>query len=230
MSPHNGELHEVPRDPLTNAPASTPLILVRHASSVRAKIGIWGRRFDAPLAVGFEHQLTESRSKLGSLHNPIIFSSPMKRCIQTANYLFPNRFIHVVDGLKAYHSGILEDVTEEYLREHHPNYMSSSFRDRFLRPSYGEESMADQAIRVAGGLLLVLKEQRTLGNCTDVGASVIFAHYSTINIIAHIVSRNFSTDTYADGVYDLQEGAFIRFEMDPATAASDIREHFRLAS
>ncbi|MBF6171110.1 histidine phosphatase family protein [Nocardia blacklockiae] len=187
------------------------LVLVRHARSVRAKTGIWGRLFDAPLDEGFEHQLSEARSALASLSEAAVFSSPLLRCRETADFVCPLAEIEVVDEFRAYHSGVFEDKPESFVHEHSPGYMELSYRERFLRPKFGEESVASQASRVRGGIRKVLQKGAPV--------SVIVAHYSTINIIAHVGSLNWDEDTYADGVYDLAEGAFIRMAIDPAAVA-----------
>jgi hypothetical protein len=76
--------------------------------------------------------------------------------------------------------------------------------------------MEAQASRVERGILKVLGEGAPI--------SVIVAHYSTINIIAHIGSLNWETDTYADGTYDVVEGAFIRKTVDPVVVLAGIRD------
>lgn len=192
------------------------LILVRHATSTRSRVGIWGRLYDAPLVEGFEDQLTETRAELESLEESKVYSSPLSRCLETAAFIFPRKSIQIVEKFRAYHSGFFEDKTEDFIREHNSEYMSLSYRDRFLRPHFDEESMAAQVSRVKTGILDVLGEGAPI--------SVIVAHYSTINIVAHISSLNWEIDTYADGTYDVVEGAFIRKTVDPAAVVAGIRD------
>lgn len=196
---------------------SMDLVLVRHATSTRAAMGIWGRRFDAPLAPGFEAQLAETVSALRAIGDPMIFSSPLLRCRQTAAYIFPDREILAIDEFIAYHSGDLEQMTEESVRQRYPAYPGLTFRDRFLEPAFGEESIAAQVQRVAHGLLRVLDGY--------IGTKVIVAHYSSINIIAHIAARNFDTRTYADGTYDLRDGAHLRLTVNPSAITGDLEWH-----
>ncbi|MEU0073925.1 histidine phosphatase family protein [Streptomyces sp. NPDC006332] len=192
------------------------LVLVRHATSMRSRVGIWGRLYDAPLVEGFEEQLAETRAALKSLEDPKVSSSPLSRCLETAAFVFPSKAVHIVGEFRAYHSGFFEEKTESFIREHNPEYMTLSYRDRFLRPHFDEESMEAQASRVKRGILRVLGEGDPI--------LVIVAHYSTINIIAHITSLNWETDTYADGTYDVAEGAFIRKTLDPVVVLAGIRE------
>lgn len=194
---------------------SMELILVRHATSTRARIGIWGRLFDASLEDGFEDQLAETRSALASIHEPHVFSSPLTRCRETAAFVCPQAEIQIVDEFRAYHSGFFEEKTETFIRRYCPNYLDLSYRERFVQPRFEEESVAAQADRVGRGLVAVLRE--------DSRTSVVVAHFSTINIIAHIGSLNWDKDTYADGTYDLAEGAFIRIVVDPAAVATGLR-------
>lgn len=193
---------------------SMELLLVRHATSARSRLGIWGRLYDAPLLEGFAAQLTETKTALESLDVPRIFSSPLSRCLETAAFIFPQRTVQIVDEFRAYHSGIFEEETEAFLLENHPEYVSLSYRQRFLRPQFGEESIVAQTSRVARGLVRILNE----GGST----LVTVAHYSTINIIANIVMLNWSTDSYADGLFDIAEGAFIRMTVDPAIVLAGV--------
>lgn len=191
------------------------LILVRHATSARARLGIWGSLFDAPLEDGFEGQLAATRAALTSMNELKVFSSPLTRCRETTAFVCPHAEIQIVDEFRAYHSGIFEGKKEAFVREQCPGYMALSYRERFLRPRFKEESVAAQASRVGRGLLKVLRD----GGRT----SVVVAHYSTINVIAHIGSLNWNRDTYADGVYDLKEGAFMKIAIDPVAVITELK-------
>lgn len=195
------------------------LYLVRHATSTRASTDIWGRLVDAPLEQGFEAQLSSTRSALETIPEMIVFSSPLARCLQTAQFVCPGRRIHILDEFRAYQSGIFEEATEASIRERHPEYLSLSYRERFLQPRFGEESIAEQAKRVATGLPTVLRQGGK--------EPVVVAHYSTINIIAHISMLNWDQSEYANGVYDLEEGGFIRITIDPAAVEIGLERHLQ---
>ena len=183
------------------------LFLVRHASSTREAIGTWGRRFDAPLADGYQEQLREAKNALERLPRARIYSSPLSRCMQSAEYIWPDHKVHVVEAFQAYHSGFFEEKSEEFVKAHYPQYAAMTFRERFLEPQFGEESIRSQAIRVANGLYSILEHLS--------GTPAIVAHYSSINIIAHFASDNWDIDTHADGKYDLLDGAHISLRMNP---------------
>lgn len=195
------------------------LILVRHASSTRAILGVWGRRVDVPLASGFEVQLSSTKSALGDISPRTVFTSPLIRCQQTAMYLFPRDPIKIVEDFKAYHSGILEDASEGFVRANLEKYYQLSFRDRFMQPKFGEESLLEQSQRVARGFLGILRESK--------GSTIIVAHYSSINILAHLANRNYATSTYGNGSFDLTEGGYIELSMDRVASKRDLEERCR---
>lgn len=190
------------------------LILIRHATSVRAEVGIWGRLFDAPLREGFEYQLSATKSKVALLSEYGVFSSPLTRCLQTARFVCPGANIEVIEEFRPYYSGIFEEEMEDVVREHYPSYVSLSYRERFISPSYGEESIAAQVDRVGRGLLRLLRSKYS--------TSIIVAHYSTINIIAHVSALNWDVTSYADGTYDLEEGGYLRVSVDPVAVAAGL--------
>ncbi|GAA4056603.1 hypothetical protein GCM10023065_01610 [Microbacterium laevaniformans] len=190
------------------------LVLVRHGTSTRAQEGVWGRLYDAPLADGFESQLMRSRLELQDAASSTIVSSPLTRCMQTAAFIFPDSPVAPISAFRAFHSGIFEDATESYIRERHPEYLELTYRQRFLNPRYGEESIHAQVRRVAGGLFDVLD--------TDDEQLVIVSHYSSMNIIANIGVRNWRVDTHADGAYDIALGSYFRLLIDPGAVREDI--------
>lgn len=203
---------------------SVELILVRHAASTRAEDGVWGRLYDAPLAEGFEFQLAETKSYLQAAENLRIVSSPLRRCRETAAFVFPQGNVEIVDEFRAYHSGALEDATEQLIQKQYPEYFKLSYRERFLQPKFNEESIEEQAHRVARGLLKMLDD----GGDGSGRRTAIFTHFSVLNIIAHIVSQNWNLKTYADGTFNVDLGSFMLIPIDAMAVTRDVRDHFRL--
>lgn len=193
------------------------LFLIRHASSTRAKEGVWGRLYDAPLDEGFESQLAGTKSALQLAYPLRIVSSPLLRCQETATFLFPGSRVRIVYEFRAYGSGDLEDKTEQFIREHHPEYLRLSYRERFLRPIFREESLEDQALRVARGILKILSESRR--------STAVIAHFSSLNILAHIALHNWDLEAHGSGTYDIDLGSYIRIVIDPLAVISDVTEH-----
>jgi len=181
------------------------LYLVRHGKSMRSKIGIWGRRFDAELDPDKLAELDATRETLSQLTVDGAYSSPMLRCLQTGVLVLdPQTPLVVVPDFIAYHSGDFEDQHETDIQRSHPTYLNKSYRERFLKPQFNEESIADQTARVKRGLDAILLSERSL--------VVIVAHYSVINVIANVASGNADIDSYADGRFDIAEGGCIKIQ------------------
>ncbi|MEI2775230.1 MAG: histidine phosphatase family protein [Tetrasphaera sp.] len=189
---------------------STELVLVRHASSTRREVGIWGRRYDVPLAEGFERQLEHSRRYVEAIQNFVLVSSPLKRCLETAAFLAPNHPIEVIHELTAYHSGAMEDLSESDIAAQYPGYLELSYAERFVRPKFGEESLAEQALRVGRGLGMLLG----FAADSELRSIVVVAHYSSINVIGHMAINSWDVGTYGSGVFDLEDGELLRLSID----------------
>lgn len=179
------------------------LHLLRHATSVRSQVGIWGRTYDAPLSSAHLGQLDATRDILALLDAPTIFSSPLLRCIQSLDYSLKSKWpVNVIPEFRAYHSGSLENLTEAYIATHYPNYLTLSYSARFTSPLFDEESLAEQTKRVKIGIRKMLP----LVASPD---AVICSHFSVINIIANIVVNNFDLTTYGEGRFAVPEGGLL---------------------
>lgn len=182
------------------------LYLIRHAKSLRAKMGAFGRTVDVDIDQDFLSQCDEARSFLALRSFEAIATSPLARCRSTLKQIFgtDRRFTEISD-FRAYHSGALEDKSEEFVIKMYPGYENLPYRDRFLRPKFGEESITEQAIRVRRGLNTLLEK------CSG-GDVCICTHYSVINIIGHLAAGNMHSETYGDGSFDVPEGGFIALD------------------
>jgi broad specificity phosphatase PhoE len=184
------------------------LFLLRHGTSTRKQIGVWGRLFDAPLDRNRVADLDRSRTILSTLHAPSIFSSPLQRCTQTLEYIFQGSvYTNIIPELRAYYSGLFEEATEADMEAHHPRYLRMTYAERFTPPMFGEESIADQTIRVLRGLRKILPLLSSPN-------AIISTHYSVINIIANVLTENYDLTTYAHGLFDLPEGGIIALQVE----------------
>lgn len=195
------------------------LILLRHGISTRKVLGVWGRLTDAPLDRRYLSGLDNSRAVISLLETPTIFSSPLRRCIQSVEYLFPYPVaITTIDDFRAYHSGQFESATEAFIKNHYPNYLAMTYAERFISPVYGEESLLEQTIRVRRGLVIALS-QATRDNV------LVCSHFSVINVIANLVNGNNDIATYGSGTYDIAEGCLLQFRLDKESFLRTIRAH-----
>lgn len=186
------------------------IYLVRHAASVRKASGIWGRLFDAKLDPDCLYQLDKAKVTLSSLQPRAVFSSPLLRCVQSARIIFgPDEPISVVKELRAYHSGILEELDEASVARLHPTYIGRTFKDKFTNPQFGEESIDAQAQRVREGFRYILQT-------TPETTTVIVSHYSVMNIICGLAAFEFDPRGYADGKIDVVEGGLVTLTVDRA--------------
>ncbi|HOU23502.1 MAG TPA: histidine phosphatase family protein [Anaerolineae bacterium] len=198
----------------------TELVLVRHASSTRREIGKWGRRYDAPLAAGFEEQLEHSRRYIEGIQDFVLMSSPLQRCLQTAQYIAPDCPIAIIDDFTAYHSGAMEELRESEISVKHPGYLEQSYSERFLSPRFGEESLVEQARRVARGLASALR----VASDANARSIVIVGHYSSINSIAHMATNSWDVRTYGLGAFDLEDGELLRLSIDSSFLGSRLTD------
>jgi broad specificity phosphatase PhoE len=203
---------------LRSCMSALSLYLIRHARSARTKGGAFGRTIDFDIDYDFVHQCNTSRAMLSDLAFDLIASSPLRRCRSTLVQIFgPACNYVVIDELRAYHSGLLEHQTAASVREQHPDYPTLSFRDRFLNPRFGEESIFEQTVRVKTGLRSLLGKFSGERLC-------VCTHYSVINILANIAVGNFDHTSYGDGHFDVDEGQHIAVETTVETLWKGVRD------
>jgi alpha-ribazole phosphatase len=183
------------------------LFLVRHASSQRKSLDVWGRLYDAGLDLAHIEQLDATRTALATLKDRTIFSSPLLRCVESARIIFGiHEPVVILDEIRAYHSGTFEDKSETYVRTYYPAYTDKTFKERFVNPEFGEESISAQALRVRRGLLRILE--------AATANAVVVTHYSVINIVAGLVALDFDPNHYAEGRIDISEGGLLHLVVE----------------
>ncbi|MBQ2974139.1 MAG: histidine phosphatase family protein [Clostridia bacterium] len=98
--------------------------------------------------------------KAGLVYPPVdaVFTSPLKRCLQTADILYPDNKPLVIDGFIEYNFGEFENKTAEQLEkyEEFPRWLAG---ERGVKPPYGESNeefakrVCDTFEKVAEGLM-----------------------------------------------------------------------------
>src|SRR5699024_871272 len=151
--------------------------LLRHgltiANEKRAYIG-WT---DSPLS-------DEGKSKLQAKNYPqgseqLLFSSPLQRCLATANILFPEQKTHVIEELKEMNFGAWEGKTYDELKNR-PSYRQW-LDDIFTEPIEAGESYSQFSNRIADGLEKVY--ERAIDK--QVNHLAIVTHGGVIRLILH---------------------------------------------
>ena len=105
-----------------------------------------------------KEQLRQMKAEL--IYPPVdaVFTSPLKRCLQTADILYPDNKPLVIDGFIEYNFGEFENKTAEQLEkyEEFPRWLAG---ERGVKPPYGESNgefakrVCDTFEKVAEGLM-----------------------------------------------------------------------------
>lgn len=85
-----------------------------------------------------------------------IYSSPMKRCLETADIIYPDRYIKVIDDLRECDFGEFENKTQIEL-QHLPEYTEWIKGGYDATPPSGE-SYGDFALRCVSGLDAIFQD------------------------------------------------------------------------
>lgn len=129
---------------------SYKLHLVRHGKTSANSEGRYiGGKTDEQLSREGIAELKSLYEKGGYPRVPLVFSSPMERCLQTAKILFPNREIETVENLREYNFGDFENKTAAEL-DGRPDFAAWA-SGQMPSPPNGESSK-DFVARTALGL------------------------------------------------------------------------------
>lgn len=151
--------------------------LLRHgltiANEKRAYIG-WT---DSPLSERGERSLQAKNYPQGSVQ--LLFSSPLQRCLATADILFPQQKAQVIEELKEMNFGAWEGKTYDELKDR-PIYRQW-LNDIFSEPIEAGESYSQFSNRIADGLEKVY--ERAIDK--QVNHLAIVTHGGVIRLILH---------------------------------------------
>lgn len=125
--------------------------LLRHGLTLENERGAYIGWTDVPLSKAGKEQLIKNDSRLIDVE--VVFSSPLQRCIQTANILFPNKEIIQLETLKELHFGAWEGKTYEQLKEN--EHYKSWLTDIFSKPIEAGETYEQFGERIGRGLQAV---------------------------------------------------------------------------
>lgn len=184
------------------------LTIIRHGKSIRERMNYFGRRHNFGLDHDYDYLIVARARNLKGRRFDAVFSSPLRRCVETLDVAgFGLAPTSIVEEFTAYHSGHFEDKTIDYVNSVDPTYTTRSFRDRFVHPNYGEESIYEQTERIRRGL------DRLLSECIAHGHDhvLLCAHFSTINVLFNLLSGNPDVASYAEGKIDVKEGGYATF-------------------
>jgi len=117
---------------------TTTITLLRHGLCDGEAEGRYVGHTDAPLTRAGRSQLHQMREELVYPEAGALFVSPLKRCIETANILYPELNPIDLPGLKEYFFGEFENKTPEEL-QNHPLFARWIAGEPGLTPPFAED-------------------------------------------------------------------------------------------
>ena len=128
---------------------SYKLHLIRHGATDANKEGRYiGGKTDLPLSQEGKREIKNLYEDFVYPRVPLVFSSPMERCLQTAKILFPAREITTIENLREYNFGDFENKTATEL-DGRPDYAAWA-AGKMPSPPNGESSKDFVARTVLG--------------------------------------------------------------------------------
>lgn len=128
---------------------SYKLHLIRHGATDANKEGRYiGGKTDLPLSQEGKREIKNLYEDFVYPRVPLVFSSPMERCVQTAKILFPAREITTIENLREYNFGDFENKTATEL-DGRPDYAAWA-AGKMPSPPNGESSKDFVARTVLG--------------------------------------------------------------------------------
>lgn len=113
--------------------------LIRHGMTEAGSEGRYIGHTDVPLSEAGEKQLREMTEAYEYPQPDVVFSSPLKRCLQTAQIVFPDADAIPMRDLIEYNFGEFENKTAEEL-ENHPVFPRWLAGEPDVDPPFGESS------------------------------------------------------------------------------------------
>lgn len=121
--------------------------LIRHALTQDNIDGLYAGRTDSPLCGEGIAQLEELKSQYIYPEADFVFSSPLKRCTETANIIYPHLKPIIMEDLTECNLGEFEGRSAQELYEKEPAFPKWVRGDSDIKPPFGE-SNEDFAKRV----------------------------------------------------------------------------------
>lgn len=119
---------------------------IRHGDIAETKNGAYIGITDVSLSSDGREELKKLDNTCRYPYAPVLFSSPLKRCIETCEIIYPGKEPIVVDELSEINFGLWEGKTAEDLKNH-PDFNKWLSGDASVKPPEGESS-ADFTRRV----------------------------------------------------------------------------------
>ena len=130
------------------------IYFLRHGQTQAGIEGRYVGHTDVPLSGEGEAQLREMCEQYEYPQPDVVFSSPLKRCLQTAQIVYPDADVIPMQDLIEYNFGEFENRTAEEL-ENHPVFARWLAGEEGVDPPFGESSR-DFQTRVCGAFMRIV--------------------------------------------------------------------------
>ena len=159
--------------------------LIRHGETGSNRERRYLGRTDEPLSSGGREKLLVFRNEGRYPEAELVFSSPMKRCLETAKLLYPEKEIIIIPGWEEIDFGLFEGKTYEELKDR-PDYVrwlesggtlpfpEGESREQFIRRSVDgffammEQVQGKNAVAVVhGGTIMAVLSRLSGGDYFD---------------------------------------------------------------
>ncbi len=114
--------------------------LIRHGLTDDNIKGVYSGRNETALSEEGKAQLLQMKEEYKYPQVDFVFSSPLKRCKETAEILYPHLNPFVIDELTEYNFGEFEGRTAEELHEKEPLFDRWLLGDENIKPPFGESN------------------------------------------------------------------------------------------
>lgn len=132
--------------------------LIRNALTDENLEGRYIGHTDVPMSEEGKLQLFQMKDELVFPPVDAVFTSPLKRCTETARILYPDNNPITIDGFIEYNFGEFENKTAEEL-ENHPVFPKWLAGEKGVEPPFGESNEAfgnrvcETFVKVAEGMM-----------------------------------------------------------------------------
>jgi broad specificity phosphatase PhoE len=196
-------------------PSTTHVLLIRHGQSRGNAEGRFGGHTDTPLSARGRRQAEATAKALASEKLNAIYSSDLKRAVETANPLakLTQAPLEATDAFRERSVGVMEGLTFEEAAAHYPEQYAALLHRDFEHVLLGGESYRQTLDRAATKLDEIIQKHKG-------GRIAVFTHTGAICIlILHLMGALDSPElkpvwiaTSNCGIsrFDLRDDGFIR--------------------
>ncbi|KAA1295373.1 MAG: histidine phosphatase family protein [SAR202 cluster bacterium] len=179
------------------------IVIVRHGQSVANAQGRWQGQLDYELSVEGQTQAEKLKERfiMEKFTPDLIYSSPLKRALRTAEITFPEKKVFTIDDLKEGGAGVFEGKTMDELRIEHPEAVATFERTKTFNNVPESESRYDLRKRAKTAVDFFIK-----GHNRD-DEIAVFTHSGTMMYIMAVImgtSRVWSLRIPNTAVFDFR--------------------------